>query len=141
MAPPLEITRLEMTGLEAKRFQRIGDRAANVRIDQNSSITQLTALSDSEGSAAFRFCVNYSGLGYLNIEGEMLFRGPAEEMASCWIEKGQIPSGEANVIHSAIVSSCMVSAVLLAREAKLPPPFPMPRVNVKRPPPPGPEVA
>ncbi len=141
MPSPVEITRFEITGLDAKRFQRMGGGSADVRIDQNSAITQVTALSETEGAVAFRFCVSYSGMGYVNIEGELLFRGPAQEVATSWMERGQIPSEEANAIHSSIVSSCMVSAVLVAREAKLPPPFPLPRVNVKRPPPPGPEVA
>ena len=141
MQASVEISKFEVSGLDAKRFQGMGERPGNIRIDQNSSITQVTPLSEGEGQVAFRFCVNYSGLGYINITGEMLFSGPAHEIASSWVEKGNIPPETANTFHSAIVSSCMVAAVLIAREVKLPPPFPVPRVNVQTPAPKGPEVA
>ena len=137
----VDITKFEITGLDTKRFQNIVERASNIRIDQNSSITQVTPLSETEGLLAFRFCVNYAALGYINISGELLFNGPAQQITESWMKNGNIPPEVANIFHSTIVSSCMVSAVLAAREVKLPPPFPMPRVNVQRPPPDGPEVA
>ncbi len=141
MSLTADITKFEITGLDAKRFQNMVERSSNIRIDQNSSITHVNPISETEGVLAFRFCVNYAALGYINISGELLFTGPAQQITESWMDKGNIPPETANIFHSFIVSSCMVSAVLIAREVKLPPPFPMPRVNVQRPPPDGPEVA
>ena len=37
----MQVKSFEMSVIEAKRFSRSGERVANIRIDQNSSITQV----------------------------------------------------------------------------------------------------
>jgi hypothetical protein len=41
-----------------------------------------------------------------------------------------MPPEVANEIHSVIMTNCIPEAVILARELRLPPPIPIPQVNV-----------
>ncbi len=43
-----------------------------------------------------------------------------------------MPDQVANLVHNAIVSNCIPTALLIARDIRLPPPFPMPRINVQK---------
>ena len=38
----------------------------------------------------------------------------------------------ANVVHNTIVSNCLPTALLVARDIKLPPPFPLPHITVQK---------
>lgn len=139
----VEIERVELSGMDVKRFQNNGDRSLGVRIDQNSVITRMQHLDDDRGVLSFRFSIDYSSLGYIHIEGDMFFRQGAHDLIDRWLADGRIDVTNASLIHNAAVSSCLTTALILSREVKLPPPFPLPRVSLQQPPPPssGVEVA
>ncbi len=44
-----------------------------------------------------------------------------------------MPPAIANEIHTVIMTNCIPEAVILARELRLPPPIPIPQVNVAQP--------
>lgn len=128
----MQIKSFETTGIEARRFSKSGERVANVRIDQNSSIIQITKTPEDSASIDFRFTANYVGLGFIKIEGQMTVTGEVDTLIADWTREGNMNPEEANVVHNTIVSNCLPTALLIARDIKLPPPFPLPRVNIQK---------
>jgi hypothetical protein len=128
----MQIKSFEFNVIEAKRFSKAGERIANIRIDQNSSITQVMKLSEDSVSVDFRFTANYAGMGFIKIEGQIIGEGHADSIMAEWSKDGSMPVEEANVVHNTIVSNCLPTALLVARDIKLPPPFPLPHINVQK---------
>jgi hypothetical protein len=138
----MAIKSFELATLDAKRFMKPGPGTTNVRIDHNSTVTLMTALSDTDASIDFRFSANYRAqteevIGVIKIEGNLVYQGKAREVVKQWSSTQNMPPEVANEVHNAIMSSCIPEAVLLARDIRLPPPIPMPQVQVQVPPKPG----
>jgi len=135
----------EMAAIEAKRFTQAREKAKNVRVDQNSSVTEVTKLSEDSAAVGFRFIVNYSNLGFIKMEGQIIVEEEVDPLIKEWSSSGSMPVDAANIVHNVVVSSCLPTALIVSREVKLPPPFPMPRVNIQKkgqqPPSSGVEVA
>ena len=128
----MQVKSFEMSVIEAKRFSKAGERMANIRIDQNSSITQVVRISDETISVDFRFTANYAGMGFIKIEGQIIGEGNANAIMTEWTKDGSLPVDDANVVHNTVVSNCLPTALLVARDIKLPPPFPLPHINVQK---------
>jgi hypothetical protein len=126
------IKSFETNGIEAKRFSKSGERVANIRIDQNSNIIQIVKSTNDVASIDFRFTANYVGLGYIKIEGQMTVSGDVDTMIADWSKDGNMNPDDANIVHNTIVSNCLPTALLVARDVKLPPPFPLPRINIQK---------
>lgn len=142
----MHIVGYETSTIEAKRFSKPGEHLANIRIDHNSTITQITKASDRTASVEFRFTINYAGMGFIKVEGSLLLDGEADALINEWRSTGSMPSEAANLVHNTIVSNCIPTALLIARDIRLPPPFPLPRINIEKksapaPRPTGPEFA
>ncbi|UCE72988.1 MAG: hypothetical protein JSV56_08085 [Methanomassiliicoccales archaeon] len=127
----MPIKRFELTSIDARRFTRHGEKPKNIRIDHNSSVTLVTEINDKEANIDFRFTANYSGLGIIRIEGSLIFEGDASALANQWSTKNNMPNEVANEIHTTIMNNCIPEAMLLARDIRLPPPIPMPKVNIR----------
>jgi hypothetical protein len=56
-----------------------------------------------------------------------------EEINKGWKKDKKVPPEVMSGILNAILTRCNIEALLLSREVNLPPPIPMPRVNVKEP--------
>jgi hypothetical protein len=128
----MNIIGYEASAIEAKRFAKQGEHLANIRIDHNSTVTRISKTSDQTASAEFRFTANYSGIGYIRIEGSLLLNGEVDALMEAWTSTGSMPDQVANLVHNAIVTNCIPTALLIARDIRLPPPFPMPRINVQK---------
>lgn len=128
----MNIKSFETNGIEAKRFSKSGERVANIRIDQNSNIIQIVKSTNDVASIDFRFTANYVGLGYIKIEGQMTVSGDVDSMIADWSKDGNMNPDDANIVHNTIVSNCLPTALLVARDVKLPPPFPLPRINIQK---------
>ena len=76
--------------------------------------------------------VNYANRGFIKIEGKVTVSGDVEKLITEWSQKASMPVDDANIIHNVIMSNCLPTALLVARDVKLPPPFPMPRVNIQK---------
>ncbi len=125
------VARTELLNIEAKRAGMAGQKM-NIRIDVNSSVSQIYLTEQEEARVDFRFVATYTGIGAVNLEGKITFKGPdAKELYEKWSETGQMPDKSAQEIHSSIMKTCMPVAVILSREVNLPPPMPMPNVNIK----------
>ncbi len=127
----MTVSRTELLNVEAKRAGMIGQKM-NIRIDINSNVSQIYYLPEEEiARVDFRFVATYTGLGTVNIEGRITYKGEAKDLYEKWTETGQMPEGPAQEIHSTIMKTCMPVAVILSREVNLPPPMPLPPVNIK----------
>jgi hypothetical protein len=127
----LPIKKFELTSIDARRFSKSGEKHQNIRIDHNSSVTLVTEVNDKEANIDFRFTANYSGLGIIRIEGTLVYEGHAAALARQWSKKSNMPNEIASEIHTTIMNNCIPEAMLLARDIRLPPPIPMPKVNIK----------
>jgi hypothetical protein len=127
----LPIKRFELTSIDARRFTKPGEKHKNIRIDHNSSVTLVTEINDKEANVDFRFTANYSGLGIIKIEGSLIYEGNASALAQQWSTQNNMPNEVANEIHTTIMNNCIPEAMLLARDIRLPPPIPMPKVNIQ----------
>lgn len=121
----------ELTSIEARRFTKSGERHANIRIDHNSSVTLISQVSEKEANVDFRFTANYSGIGIIKIEGRLTYEGDAKGLYEQWSSSSQMPNKTANEIHTSIMNNCLPEAMLIARDIRLPPPIPLPKVNIK----------
>jgi hypothetical protein len=128
----MQVKGYETNTIEAKRFSKSGERISNVRIDQNSTVTQISKVSDDTATVEFRFTANYVGMGYIKIEGQILLSGDVGSLVEEWSKKNSMPDEVANIVHNMIVSNCIPTALLVARDIRLPPPFPLPRVNIQK---------
>jgi hypothetical protein len=122
----MPIKSFELVSVDAKRFSKLGERIGQLRVDQNTTITSLTAASDSEARIDFRFTVNYAAIGMINIEGRIFWQGESKPLVDQFSQKKGIPNEVFNPLLAAIFTNCMPSAVVLARDLQLPPPIPPP---------------
>jgi hypothetical protein len=128
----MQIKSFEITAIEAKRFSKSGERMANIKVENNSTITQMARGEGGLSYIDFRFTANYTGLGYIKIEGQITVSEMEEKILDEWRGTNKLPVDDANTIHNAVVSNCMVTALIVAREIKLPAPLPIPRINVQK---------
>lgn len=127
----MPIKKFELTSIDARRFTKPGEKHKNIRIDHNSSVTLVTEINDKEASVDFRFTANYSGLGIIRIEGNLVYEGDAPALVSQWSTQNNMPNDVATEIHTTIMNNCIPEAMVLARDIRLPPPIPMPKVNIR----------
>lgn len=130
----ITIKQWDVNSLEAKRFSRLGERMVNVRVDHNSTVTAVVPVSQTDVSVEFRFTASYTGMGFVRIEGRIVLSDDArkpEAIAKEWSTTNNMPQDFANFIHNAVISNCIITATLIARDLQLPPPIPMPQVGVQ----------
>ena len=127
----MPVKAVDLTSIEGRRFTRPNEKIRNVRIDNNSSVTQISELNDSEATIDFRYTANYGGIGIIKIEGSILFEGDASALAQQWGSKSNMPNEIASEVHTAIMRVCVPEAMLVSRDLKMPPPFPLPQVNIQ----------
>lgn len=124
------VKQLELVSIDARRFTRMGEQIKNVRIDHNSTVTMITEINEREAGVDFRFTANYQGMGLIKIEGRLIYEGDAAALARQWGAENRMPDEMASHIHSAVMSNCIPEAVVIARDIRLPPPIPMPNVQI-----------
>jgi hypothetical protein len=123
---------IELTNIEARRFSKRGEKFPALRIDNTSTVTAITEISDKEADIEFRFTTSYGAIGTIKIEGRVVFEGNAPELATQWSQTMNMPENVANEVHNAIMHTCMPETVFLARDLHLPPPIPLPRIDIKK---------
>ncbi len=128
----MQITGFETTTIEAKRFSKSGEHFPNVRIDHSNTITQITKSSENGATVEFRFTINYTSMGYIKMEGAINLEGEVGPLLSEWATSGSMPNDTVNMVHNAVVSNCMPTAILVARDIRLPLPIPLPRMNIEK---------
>jgi hypothetical protein len=122
---------LELTSIEGRRFTRRKEVLGQVKIDTNSTVTMVNELNSKEADIEFRLAISYGSLGMLKLEGRLIFEGDAEALTKEWHAKHSMPTEMANEIHTSILHTCIPETVILARDLGLPPPIPLPKVNIQ----------
>ena len=128
----MSIKSVDLSSIEARRFSKRDEKIRNVRIDNNSTVTLITELNDREAVIDFRYTANYGAIGLIKIEGVILFEGDAPALAQRWGSDNNMPNDVASEVHTAIMRVCVPEAMLISRDIKLPPPFPLPQVNIQK---------
>jgi hypothetical protein len=125
----------ELNSIEAKRFSRVGEKLMNVRIDHNNVVTSVIPLNQTDVSIEFRFTANYSGIGFVRMDGKLVVaddsRSP-ESIAKEWGSTNNMPPELANIVHNAVISNCVITATIITRDIQLPPPVPLPQVDMSQ---------
>ena len=128
----MQIKSLETTAIESKRFSKSGEKMMNIKIENNSAITQISKAEGDLHQIEFRFTANYTGLGYIKIEGHLNVADLSDKVMDEWRRTNNLPMEDANAVHNAVVSNCIITALIVAREIKLPAPMPIPRINMQK---------
>lgn len=125
----------ELNSIEAKRFSKVGEKLVNVRIDHNNTITSVVPLNQTDVSIEFRFTANYTGMGFVRMDGKLVVaddtRKP-DEVAREWSKTNNMPPEFANLVHNAVISNCIITATIITRDIQLPPPVPLPQVDMNQ---------
>lgn len=133
--PAMPVKGFELTAVDGKRFFKSGDRVGNVRIDNNGTVTLVTEVAEREASVDFRFTTNYHAqgevIGVIRIEGKVVFEGDARAIAREWAAKTRMPDEVASEVLTVIMNNCIPEATMIARDLRLPPPIPIPPVQVQ----------
>jgi hypothetical protein len=122
---------IEFISIEGRRFTKRKEVLGQVKIDTNSTVTSVSELGQKEADVDFRLAISYGSLGMLKLEGRLIFEGDAATLEREWHEKHSMPTEMANEIHTAILHACIPESVLLAKDLGLPPPIPLPKVNIQ----------
>ncbi len=85
----------------------------------------------------FEFTANYEpSVGKILFEGEVLYLEEPKkvrEILSSWKKDKKLPKEIMGGILNAILTKCNVQALILSQEVNLPPPIPMPKVQMQAP--------
>jgi len=136
--PMGQVSQLLLRNLEARRLVKLEPRGVQVRIDNNLMVTLVRAAGPDSAQVEFNYTATYGSLGFIKIEGEFVYSGPAAvQTAQEWEAKRQMSGEVASEIHTSIMHACIPEAVTLARSIHLPPPIPLPQVKFDKGPPAG----
>lgn len=127
------VTRLELNGIEAKRYSKTNERHGNIRIDHNSTVTLVKEISEKEALVEFRYTATYGPIGVIRIEGSMVYVCDAKAFEQQWRSTNQMAPENASEIHSTVMRACVPQAVGIAKDLQLPPPIPLPQVQFQTP--------
>lgn len=125
----MPVTRMELTGIEARRYSKPNERHAQIRIDHNSSVTLVKELTPQEATVEFRYTATYGPIGVIRIDGSMVFSCDAKAFEAQWRSTNQMTPQVASEIHSTVMRVCVPQAVGIAKDLQLPPPIPLPTVQ------------
>lgn len=126
----MPVTRLELTGIDAKRYSKTNEKHGALRIDHNSTITLVRELTPQEALIEFRYTATYGPIGVIRIEGNMVFQCDAKAFESHWRTTNQMTPESAGEVHNTVMRVCVPQAVGVAKDIQLPPPIPLPTVQM-----------
>lgn len=120
-----------------------GRRLTNEMLPQTLNISNTMTITSLYGheenlTVGFVFTCNYDpNFGFVRLEGEIML-DEAKENVEAAVKEWNISKGKHIVdnlvekIHNSILSNCFIEAAIISRELKLPPPFPIPRIQQEK---------
>ena len=127
----MKIKQLQLKSIEARRYADLNEKPMQIRIDHNSTITQMRYTSDNNASVEFQYTASYGPIGMIKIEGILLYEdAEAQTVVEKWNETRKMPDQIASQLHTAVMHSCVPEAVGIAKDLGLPPPIPLPQVRL-----------
>ena len=119
-----------LKAVEARRYQDPSGQV-RMRIDHNSHISLVQKQADDRITVDFQFTTSYGAFGVVKTEGTVhLHKDGVGTAAAAWDKDRKLPQDIAQMVHSAVLQACVPEAVGLAKTVRLPPPIPLPQVNV-----------
>ena len=119
--------------------ERYKDKSEKLNINNNIKISGLEEAkiklkpSDSAVKINFEFTSNYEpGVAKITIIGEAMEVSQKKEISKLmkeWSKNKKIPEEVLTRVMNLLLSKCNIEAIILSKEANLPPPLPMPRVG------------
>ena len=135
----MAIVGFNFTRMHAERRAAIRGR---LNINNNITIKDVQEADLAFGKSnesALRFMFEFTSTyepkaGEIVMQGElidMVESKDVKEVMDSWKKKKQVPQQTMTRILTTILNRCNIQALVLSRDINLPPPIPMPRVNVQ----------
>ena len=127
----MKVKNMQMKSIEARKFLSRDERPKQIRIDHNSSFTQVSSIDANSAEINFQYTASYGAVGMIKMEGSFIFVSEkAKELSDEWNSSRKMPNEIASQLHTAIMHACVPQAVGIAKDLQLPPPIPLPQVRL-----------
>ena len=127
----MKIRNIQLKSIEARRYINRNERPMKVRIDHNSTISQISNIKENHASIDFQYTASYGPVGMIKLEGVLLYENnDAKKITNEWQNTRKMPNDVASRIHTAVMHACVPEAVGIAKDLGLPPPIPLPQVKI-----------
>ena len=127
----MKIRGIQLKSIEARRYLNRNERPKQVRIDHNSTVSQISVTDENVADVDFQYTSSYGPVGMIKLEGSLIYENEdAKKLADEWKTTRKMPNQTASQIHTAIMHACVPEAVGLAKDLGLPPPIPLPQVKL-----------
>ncbi|MBI4148488.1 hypothetical protein HY490_04315 [Candidatus Woesearchaeota archaeon] len=124
------------------QLEKFAPAKGKVSVNNNVAVKDVDKVEIAFGNTKqevlkfdFEFKANYDPkIAELTFIGSLTYFDKKEkvtELAAGWKKDKKIPKEIMNPILNSILSKCNIEALVLSREVNLPPPIPMPKVNLK----------
>ncbi|MBS3157831.1 hypothetical protein J4206_00920 [Candidatus Woesearchaeota archaeon] len=124
-------------------LERKDNVSGNINIKNNIAIKDVEEKEFALGKAKqqglkfnFEFTTEYEpNIGTINILGEVLFLDEpkkVKELAASWKKNKKLEPEVMQQVLNTALNKCNVKALILSEDINLPPPIPLPRVNIEK---------
>jgi hypothetical protein len=125
------IKALKLKSIEARRYVEPDEKPRQIRIDHNSQISQVVSKMEKQMTIDFQYTASYGPIGMIKLEGTILCEeNDAKQLTKEWQETRKLPDQFASHVHTAVMHACVPEAVGIAKDLGLPPPIPLPQVQL-----------
>lgn len=127
----MKIRNIQLKSIEARRYINRNERPKQIRIDHNSTITQIYDIKENQATIDFQYTASFGPVGMIKLEGSLMYEAnDARKIADSWKNTRKMPDQTASQIHTAVMHACVPEAVSIAKDLGLPPPIPLPQVRL-----------
>jgi len=123
-------------------MEKFGPARGKVTVNNNVAVTEVEKIEITFGATkqdVLRFDFEYKAqydpkIADITLTGSLTFFDKKEkltELAAGWKKDKKIPKEIMTTVLNSILTKCNVESLVLSRELGLPPPIPMPKVNLK----------
>jgi len=127
----MKIKNIQLKSIEARRYMNPDERPKQIRIDHNSTITQIYDVKGDQATIDFQYTASFGPIGMVKLEGSLVYEDEnVKTVANDWKNTRKMPDQTASNIHTAVMHACVPEAVGIAKDLGLPPPIPLPQVRI-----------
>ncbi len=123
-------------------MEKFSPARGKVTVNNNVAVTEVEKIEITFGATkqdVLRFDFDYKAqydpkIADITLTGSLTFFDKKEklvELAASWKKDKKIPKEVMTTVLNSILTKCNVESLVLSRELGLPPPIPMPKVNLK----------
>lgn len=122
--------------------ERKGDGKEKININNNVSIIDVAETTLPVGVQTqdalkinFLFTTSYDpNFGAIELNGNLMYIGDPKEMKDIfanWNKTKKLNAETMKQVLNTVLGKCNIQALIMSRDVQLPPPVPLPRVNVR----------